>query len=115
MTGTSTLDKVSSHIHLVPQATINVASSVIADRYGHVLEEGVDDFDSFLSVTFCLDGEIPVGLVHYRGYPQDEWSVHLPSEIHQIDRITGLIERIVSELGLPSDAIVWQRRDNPEL
>ena len=111
----SALDDLPDTVHLVPQAIINVPISALIERLGNVSHIGIDDLDYFRGAAFWLDDKVPGALIQYRGYPEGEWSIHLPGEIQQVEDITGLVERVIRELDLPRDVLVWQRKDNPEL
>jgi hypothetical protein len=53
--------------------------------------------------------------MHYTGHPKDTSTIYLPFNIRDVDEISALISRIVSELEISTKMITWQRKDNPEL
>jgi hypothetical protein len=102
-------------VGFLPQAII--ARSV--DRLSHQLRVdftvGRDEFDDYVGAVFALDGNLPFTIRHYRGHPKDTATLYLPQEIRDVQKITSIIKSIMDGLKLESDALVWQREDDPDL
>jgi hypothetical protein len=54
-------------------------------------------------------------LKHYQGHPAGTATVYLPHDITDIEYITNLVSVILADLGIESDALIWQRVDDPEV
>lgn len=103
------------NIELIPQAIIKKPISYFDGRFGiHVVSDH-DDLDAYQGAALSLNGELPFALKHYSGFPPDTTTIYLSGEFRDVQQITGIIAKILSELGLPSSAIFWQRADNPNL
>lgn len=98
----------------VPQAIIAETVYDFAKRLGSEVEAGQDDFDKYEGAAAWLD-DFPFTVMHYRGHPKDTSTIYLPFDIHDVQRVTEIIARIVSELKLPPKLVTWQRKDDPEL
>jgi hypothetical protein len=106
------LNSVKEQVELLPQAVLGRPISHFALRMPVV--EGHDDFDKFQGAALLLNGE-RLALIHYAGHPSDTVTVYLPWYIRDVDQITTIIGRLVEELDLPREAIIWQRADDPSL
>ena len=102
-------------IDLVPQAVIARPVSHFAQTLGLELRHGSDDFDSFEDVALAASGAVKFSLRHYSGHPEGTATVYLPRSWRDVAEITMAVERILRELEVPADALIWQRRDNPDL
>jgi hypothetical protein len=98
----------------VPQAIVGVNVSYFADRFKSELVKEHDDLDEFLGTAFWLDEWLPFTVMHYRGHPPDTSTIYLPFEITDVEKITGIVERIASEFKV-TDKVLWQRKNDPEL
>lgn len=76
--------------------------------------ESVDGLDYYKAALLIRPDLIRVVLKQYRGSPQDSTIVYLSQDFHDVDEITRLVGEVVADLSLEADAILWQRRDNPE-
>ena len=98
----------------VPQAVIAETVYELAKRFGSEVEEGEDDFDKYEGAAAWLDG-FAFAVMHYRGHPKNTSTIYLPFEIHDVEKITLIISRIILELKVSPDLITWQRKDGPDL
>jgi hypothetical protein len=98
----------------VPQAIIAETVHELAKRCGCDVENGQDDLDAYQGAAAWLDG-FPFALMHYRGHPTDTSTIYLPFDIGDVDTITDIVSRIVSELKVSPKSVTWQRKDNPAL
>ncbi|EJW13386.1 hypothetical protein A33M_3806 [Rhodovulum sp. PH10] len=99
---------------LVPQAIVGEAIDLLAKHAGFPLESGQDDFDCYDGAGFELDG-MPFALMRYQGHPADSSTIYLPRHLRDVADITAAVHRITSRLNIPDTAIVWERRDGPDL
>lgn len=104
----------------IPQAILNEPVSVVAQRLGAKVQEGSDDFDFYLGAAGALDdfpglGKVPFTVMHYRGHPDGTTTIYLPFNIQGIARITEIISKILADLEFSSEALRWQRWDDPDL
>jgi hypothetical protein len=99
---------------LIPQAIIRKPISYFAEQ-GFELVRDNDALDSFEGTAFSLDGGLRFALMHHRGNPADETTVYLTRDFgHDISKITASIRRILAALELPSESLVWERRNDPD-
>ena len=102
---------------LCPQAVLQLDVEDLIRRYPDHLQDDRDDLDHYRAAFFHLDA-IPLALLHYDRHPPGTTTIYLDlSECKNVERITSLVDRIVGELALPPDCILWQRRhgnDCPE-
>src|ERR1041385_5247685 len=96
---------------MVPQAVLKRPIREVANQFDTTVVRGHDDLDSFEGVAILINDKIPVALKHYRGYPDKTVTVYLPATVHRLKRIEKLLARILLELRLSHDEIVWQRSD----
>jgi hypothetical protein len=108
------LTRLMSDYDLVPQAVLNGSIDDIARRAGTYVDKGVDDLDRFRGVGLKFMG-IPCAIIAYQGHPEDTVSLYMPSAYKNVQQITRFVESIVRFLKLDTDAIRWQRSDDPEL
>jgi hypothetical protein len=99
---------------LLPQAVLGRAPEYFEKRLGIKFLEDYDDLDYYKGVLLSLDDSTIFALKQYRGNDPKTTIVYLKSDQRDIDQITKIVGIIVNELGLQSDDIIWQRRDNPE-
>src|SRR5438067_1594504 len=93
--------------HFVPQAVLKQPPSYFMSK-GVSFCEGEDDLDKFEIAELSLEGEVPFALVRYRGTPDDETTVFLPSRF-DVSEVPSLIRLIIFAFGLPAAAVSWQR------
>ena len=100
---------------LIPQAIIRKPISYFEKEGRGYFVHDHDALDVFDGVAFLLDG-LPFALMHHRGSPADETTVYLTRDsTADIDTLTDSIRHILAALQLPSESLVWQRKDDPEL
>jgi hypothetical protein len=74
-----------------------------------------DALDFFEGAAFLLD-DVRFALMHHRGNPEDETTVYLTRDLgHDVEKITKSIRRILAALELPSESLVWERQNDPDL
>jgi type IV secretory pathway ATPase VirB11/archaellum biosynthesis ATPase len=52
---------------------------------------------------------------HYQGHPKDTTTIYIDSREANVERITELVHQILKELQVPTEALRWERRDDPDL
>jgi hypothetical protein len=104
-----------SKLDLIPQAIISRPLSYFKEKFMVEIVQGKDDLDVFEGAAMVVDDRLPFALKHYPGYPDNTTTIYLTHELTDIQEITRIIRMIVRELGLPKEAVSWQRSDNPEL
>ena len=102
-------------IHLVPQAIIRKPISYFHDSFGIEVTSDHDDLDEFEGAFLTFNGDWPFALRHYRGHPTDTTTVYLLGRYEDVRTISAMVMQILKELELPTEALQWQRSDNPEL
>lgn len=102
--------------HFIPQAVLGRPPTFFEGERGIVFLSGVDSFDYYKAALLSIDSarEIPIVLKQYRGARSETTTIYLNPSFNDVDRITELITNIVSDLGLSSADILWQRKDDPE-
>jgi hypothetical protein len=101
-------------VDVVPQAIISLpVQKIVGERAD--ISSGFDDFDYFEGASFKLDNKIEIAVRHYRGHPQDTTTIYIDRSEADVEQITQLIRKILSEFRVPLTALRWERRDNPEL
>ena len=100
---------------LVPQAIVNKPISFFHDELGIEFTPDYDDLDEFEGAFLTFNEEWAFALRQYQGHPPDKTTIYLSREIDNVATISKIIQEIVHELGLPTNALHWQRSDNPEL
>jgi hypothetical protein len=103
---------VSKDSELVPQAIIGRPVSFF-ERRRMKFVEGHDDLDSYQATALSLNGQL-VALIHYRGHQQDTVTVYLP-QANDLAATSATIARLIDELDLPQDSIIWKRTDDVSL
>ena len=98
----------------VPQAIISGDVEDISNRFHLKVEKNTDDFDAYVGTAFDFNGT-PVAVMRYAGHPNDEFTVYLPFEIKDEDRVTHMIHEIVAALKISDGDILWERKDDPDL
>jgi len=101
-------------VDVVPQAIIGLPVEKIVGKRADI-SSGHDDFDFFEGAFFKLDDKIEIAVRHYQGHPKNTTTIYIDRREADIERITELILQIMRELHVPSTALQWQRRDDPEL
>ena len=98
-------------VDVVPQAIIGLP---IAKVIGHRadISSGNDDFEG---ASFKLDNTIEIAVRHYRGHPANTATLYIDRSARDIEQITMLIRRVLSEFNIPDTALTWERRIDPEL
>jgi len=100
-------------VDVIPQAVINLPVKEIVGKKADI-SSGHDDFDFFEGASFKLDNKIEIAVRHYRGHPKDTTTIYIDRREGDIERITQLVSQIMLAFRVPSHALRWQRRDNPE-
>lgn len=99
----------------VPQAILNVPVDAIANSTGMShLSVGHDDFDAYSGAAFAIAG-VPFAIMNYQGHPPNTSTIYLPHQIQNVKTITGAISNILKRFRLTTDAVLWQRKDDPDL
>jgi hypothetical protein len=101
-------------VDVVPQAIVSLPVELIVRRKDYI-SSGCDDFDSYEGASFKLDNEIEIAVRHYRGHPKNTTTIYIDRRENDVEHITHLIRKILSELHIPLEALQWERRQNPEL
>jgi hypothetical protein len=99
----------------LPQAVINRPLASLSRALDARTDHGHDDLDDYESAAFVFDERTPFTLKHDRGHPDGTVTLYLPGDISDVAVITALVGGIVRTLGLGTDALLWQRADDPEL
>jgi len=100
-------------VDVIPQAVISLPVEEIVGKKADI-SSGQDDFDFFEGASFKLDNKIEIAVRHYRGHPKDTTTIYIDRSEGDIERITQLVSQIMTAFHVPSHALQWQRRDNPE-
>lgn len=101
-------------VDVVPQAVIGLPVEKILGKKADI-SRGHDDFDFFEGAFFKLDNKIEIAVRHYRGHPKDTTTIYIDRREGDVERITQLVTQIMLEFRVPSAALKWQRRDDPDL
>jgi hypothetical protein len=96
----------------IPQAIVKEPVERFASPKNIVSD--VDDLDRYEGIGFYL-GRIPFTIMHYDGHPPNTSTIYLPHRIDDVDKITRLVQQILSHFKVAESDIVWQRKDNPDL
>jgi hypothetical protein len=102
-------------IDFVPQAVIGRSRSYFEKSLRIRFSAGDDDLDRYEEAAFLLNDDLPFVLRHYAGHPANTTTLYLPRRYQEVDQITSIVGRIIRELSLDRDDVVWQRADDPEL
>ena len=100
---------------LIPQAVIDGRLQAIANRLETAFEYGRDDLDAFTGIGAMLDNDFPFALLRYNGHPKDTFTIYLSDVVSDVEEITSIVAKITNQLGIGAQAIVWQRKDDPDL
>jgi len=100
---------------LVPQAIIRKPIAYFHDVLGIELTSDHDDLDEYEGALLSFNGAWTFALKHYKGHPSGTTTVYLSREFESVETISRMIQQIIAELKLPSEALFWQRSDNPDL
>ena len=98
----------------VPQAVLKLPIKAFADALRSQVVSDANDFDAYEGTAFTVDG-VPVTVMHYRGHPANTATVYLPYKYSKVDEITKVINLVLASFSLPRNAIIWQRKDDPDL
>jgi hypothetical protein len=101
-------------VEVIPQAIINLPVSQVVGKLATVTT-GSDDLDTFEGASFKLDSKLEIAVRHYRGYPDNTATIYIDREINDVDEITVLIRKILSEFHLTEDKLSWERARDPDL
>jgi len=101
-------------VDVVPQAVIALPVKKIIGRRADI-SSGSDDFDDFEGASFRLDNKIEIAVRRYKGHPKDTATIYIDRSAADIELISQLIRKILSEFHVPIAALQWERRNNPEL
>ena len=102
------------HDDLLPQAVLGKTPEYFEKSLGIRFLEDYDDLDYYKGVLLSLDDSTTFALKQYRGNDPKTTTIYLMSDQRDVDQITTIIGKIVDELALQRDDIIWQRKDNPE-
>jgi hypothetical protein len=93
----------------IPQAVLRIPFIRFSDQFfEHVVRDN-DGLDQFEGLGFSLDNDLHFALMHHRVDDENETTLYLPMAIRDVEDITKLVLRIVSELDLSPHAVAWQR------
>ena len=98
----------------VPQAVIARPLTVFTQHINSRITSGHDALDEYAGIAYAING-MPFAVMHYKGHPSETSTIYFPRDVSAIEQITGLVSEIVQRFELPPEAVVWQRKDNPEL
>jgi hypothetical protein len=99
---------------LIPQAIIRKPVAYFEGQ-GFGFVHDYDALDFFQGAAFLLD-DLPFALIHHRGCPDNETTIYLTRDFSEdVGTITDSIRHILAALRLPSNSLVWERKDDPEL
>lgn len=96
----------------VIQAAIRKPPSFFEREQGIAFTETEDGLDLYRAALFLKDETIPVMLKQYRGNNRNETGLYLAPDCEDLDEITRLITNVITDLGLTSADVVWQRKDS---
>jgi hypothetical protein len=101
---------------LLPQAIIRKPVAYFESR-GYRFERDSDALDEFQGAAFALDDGLRFALIHHQGHPADETTIYLTrgDGNGDVTKITSLVRAVLEALNLPPEALVWERKDNPNL
>jgi hypothetical protein len=101
---------------LLPQAVIGKPVDYFKNQ-GYRFERDSDSLDEFEGAALALDDGLRFALIHHQGHPADETTIYLARNDGNGDvaKITSLVRAVLDALNLPPEALVWQRRDDPDL
>jgi hypothetical protein len=102
-------------IDFVPQAVVGHPATYFEKNLRVKMASGSDDLDEYYGAAFILNNETPFVLRHYKGHPTNTMTIYLPSEYRSVDQITEIVSRIVQELQIERNDLIWQRADDPGL
>ena len=102
-------------IDFVPQAVIGRPRSYFEKSLHIKFSRGDDDFDRYEEAAFWLNNDLPFVLRHYAGHPANTTTLYLPRTYREVDEITSIVGRIINELSIDRDDVIWQRADDPDL
>jgi hypothetical protein len=101
-------------VDVVPQAIVGLPVQTIVGHRADI-SRGFDDLDYFEGASFKLDHKIEIAVRHYRGHPKGTTTIYIDRRAADIELISQLIRKILSEFHVPIGALQWERRNNPEL
>ena len=99
---------------LIPQAVIARPLEAFTRHVNSRISSGFDSLDEYSGVAFAMDGA-PFAVMHYKGHPPETSTIYLPRDFSAVPEITNFIRQIMTRFELPTESVVWQRKDNPEL
>ena len=102
-------------IDFVPQAVVGHPAAYFEKNLRVKMAPGRDDLDEYYGAAFILNNETPFVLRHYQGHPTNTMTIYLPREYQSVDQITEIVSRIVQELQIERNDLIWQRADDPGL
>ena len=100
-------------VDVIPQAVVGLPVAKIAQGWKHFSEES-DDLDFYEGASFRLDNKIELAVRHYRGHPSDTTTIYIDGRERDVEHITLLVRKIMTELHIPEEALRWERRQSPE-
>jgi hypothetical protein len=98
----------------VPQAVIARPITAFTKHISSQITSGHDALDEYSGVAYAINGR-PFAVMHYKGHPSETSTIYFPRNVSAIEQITALVSEIIQRFKLPPDAVLWQRKDNPEL
>jgi hypothetical protein len=101
---------------ILPQAIIRKPDAYF-ERQGYRFERNSDALDEFQGAAFVLDDGLRFALMHHQGQPANETTIYLTraDANGDVTNITSLVKAVLEALNLPPEALVWERKDNPNL
>jgi hypothetical protein len=100
----------------IVQAVLGKSIEFFEKEKGIRFASACDGLDYYKAALLSIDSarQIPIVLKQYRGGTPNSVCLYFPPAVKDVDVITTLVVKVVSDLGLCSDDIRWQRKDNPE-
>jgi hypothetical protein len=101
-------------VEVVPQAILNCPVSEVIGGYSDIVKDS-DEFDEFEGASFKLDSNLEIAVRHYQGYPKNTATIYIDQKVKDVEEISALIRKILSEFGLTEAVLSWERAKNPLL
>lgn len=98
-------------VEVIPQAILNCPVSEVVGGHSDI----VKDSDEFEGASFKLDSNLEIAVRHYQGYPKNTATIYIDQKVKDVEEISALIRKILSEFGLTEAVLSWERARNPEL
>jgi hypothetical protein len=108
------LEKLMAMKEMIPQAILAVSIWEIAKQYKFEIEKGQDDLDYYIGIGGMSEFGYPFAVMQYRGYPENTSTIYLPRDFRDVGEITKAVHSIASELKIPENSFIWERKNDPD-